>query len=314
MLAKYNWSGAQYFKRHGRTLLKTAVLLLMFCEALIVLIRQDSHFRVTRALRPFFLVDNYYFNGVRRVIRQMLQSLPAFLHLLALLGLILVFFSISAFYLFSPIENYEQFSTLGNSMTSLFILLSGANFPDVMMTAYNRNALYSLFFIVFLVINLYYLLNIMLALVYHAFSQIEKQKFRKLFMHRRLACTYAFRRLISATHPNSITFERFNGLVEYLKPKSSPLDRYLMFKSLVNEDFKQELATPKTRESKKEVKTKIEIDSNFQPLLTLDKFYHIYEVLDLQWKLGGNTLPWYNTLEVSLNLISLIMFLKCHLS
>lgn len=283
----------------------------MIIEALVVLVRQDSHFRVTRALRPFFLVDNYYFNGVRRVIRQMLQSLPAFLYMLALLGFILVFFSISAFYLFSPIENYAQFSTLGRSMISLFVLLTTANFPDVMMPAYNRHAFYALFFIVFLVINLYYLLNIMLALVYQAFSQIEKHKFRKLFMHRRWACTHAFRLLVSATHPRSITFERFNGLVEYLKPESTPLDRYLMFKSLVNEDFKQELVVPKkTREARREATTitTTDVDANFEPLLTLDKFFHIYEVLDLQWKLGGNTLPWYNSLEVGVKLGSLEKF------
>ena len=42
----------------------------MMIEAITVLVRQDSHFRVTRALRPIFLVDNRYLRGVRRFSRQ----------------------------------------------------------------------------------------------------------------------------------------------------------------------------------------------------------------------------------------------------
>lgn len=141
------------------------VLVLMVVEAIVVLVRQNSHIRITRALRPVFLVDNHYLNGVRRVVRQTIQSLHAFAYMLCLLLFFLVFFSISAFYLFSPITEYDQFSTMWNSFLSLFVLLTTANFPDVMMPAYRTNQSYALFFVVFLVINLYFLLNIMLAVV-----------------------------------------------------------------------------------------------------------------------------------------------------
>lgn len=42
------------------------ILLLMFVEALVVAARQTNHFRVLRALRPIFLIDNHYLGGVRR--------------------------------------------------------------------------------------------------------------------------------------------------------------------------------------------------------------------------------------------------------
>lgn len=41
-------------------------LAIMFIESVVVLIRQTNHFRVTRALRPLFLIDTHYFRGVRR--------------------------------------------------------------------------------------------------------------------------------------------------------------------------------------------------------------------------------------------------------
>lgn len=43
-----------------------SVLLIQFVEAIVVLVRQTSHLRVTRALRPIFLVDCRYCGAVRR--------------------------------------------------------------------------------------------------------------------------------------------------------------------------------------------------------------------------------------------------------
>lgn len=49
-----------------RAPVQTCVLMLQFVEAIVVLIRQTSHMRVTRALRPIFLVDCRYCGAVRR--------------------------------------------------------------------------------------------------------------------------------------------------------------------------------------------------------------------------------------------------------
>lgn len=45
---------------------QTSVLVVQFIEAIVVLVRQTSHMRVTRALRCIFLVDCRYCGGVRR--------------------------------------------------------------------------------------------------------------------------------------------------------------------------------------------------------------------------------------------------------
>lgn len=63
---KYQWMGMKPFFSHKRTMLKLGTLVIMIIEAIVVLIRRDSHFRVTRALRPIFLIDNHYCGGVRR--------------------------------------------------------------------------------------------------------------------------------------------------------------------------------------------------------------------------------------------------------
>ena len=49
-------------------LLQTVVLAVMYVEVITVLIRQQNHFRITRALRPLFFIDNYLMSGVRRYV------------------------------------------------------------------------------------------------------------------------------------------------------------------------------------------------------------------------------------------------------
>ena len=44
------------------------ILLVMFGEALAILSRNQRHFRVTRALRPYLLLDTYLMAGARRYI------------------------------------------------------------------------------------------------------------------------------------------------------------------------------------------------------------------------------------------------------
>jgi two pore calcium channel protein 1 len=102
LVMKYRWMKTEHFVRHTRTAIKSVVLVIMIVEALVVLIRRDSHVRVTRALRPVFLIDNHYCGGIRRVVRQILQSMPPFIDMLALLFFFMLVFAILGFYLFSP--------------------------------------------------------------------------------------------------------------------------------------------------------------------------------------------------------------------
>jgi len=54
-----------------------------------------------------------------------------------------------------------------------------------MMESYNRKPLAPLFFIIFLIITLYLITNVLLAVVYSTFQNIQKKKFRALYLHRR---------------------------------------------------------------------------------------------------------------------------------
>ena len=96
----------------------------MFIEALIILVRQSSHVRVTRALRPIFLIDTKYCGGVRRFIRQILQTLPPILDMLGLLLFFVFTYTVVGYFMYSSTN--RNFATLQDSFVSLFVLLTSA--------------------------------------------------------------------------------------------------------------------------------------------------------------------------------------------
>ncbi|KAJ7382109.1 Two pore calcium channel protein 1 [Desmophyllum pertusum] len=257
LTVKLKWQGAKLFFNHKRTLLKVIILAVVFVEAVVVLVRSENHVRVTRALRPLFLIDTHYCYGVRRVLRQILLSLPPILDMLFLLLFIMVIFAMLGFYLFSDNEKDEYFSSFSRSFISLFVLLTTANYPDVMMPSYRRSRWTVIYFVVYISVVLYFLMNLLLAVVYDTFTNIEKNKFRKLFLHKRQAVRQAYKLLCSENPPHWISLHSFIGLMSFYKPKSTLVEEYLVFKSL---------------------------DTSQRRQLSLDEFYQVFENSEMKWK------------------------------
>ena len=66
--------------------------------------------------------------------------------------------------------------TIHQTFYELFILLTTANFPDVMLPAYNVSWEFTIIFIIYLAVGLYFFLNIILASVFNVFKgRIEDQ-------------------------------------------------------------------------------------------------------------------------------------------
>ncbi|KAI5089637.1 two pore calcium channel protein 1 isoform X1, partial [Silurus meridionalis] len=266
---KLRWLGFHTFIRHKRTMVKMSVLLIQFVEAIVVLVRQTSHLRVTRALRPIFLVDCRYCGAVRRNLRQIFQSLPPFIDILLLLLFFMVIFAILGFCLFSTNPADHYFNTLENSVVSLFVLLTTANFPDVMMPAYSHNRWSCMFFIVYLSIELYFIMNLLLAVVFDTFNGVEKVKFKSLLLHKRSAIEHAFQLLVSRQRPDGISLRQFDGLLRFYRPRMRSCDRFLTFKAL---------------------------NQSGTPMLRLEDFYSVYEVMGLRWKARRSGEHWFDDL------------------
>lgn len=67
----------------------------------------------------------------------------------------------------------------------------------------------------------------MLAVVYETFTSIERDKFRKLLLHKRQACKNAFKLLLTKENPNHMEFAQFEGVMRYYAPKKSTYILYM---------------------------------------------------------------------------------------
>lgn len=265
LIIRYKWLGFHTFLRHKRTMIKLGMVLLMVTESIVVLVRQTNHFRVTRALRPLFLVHSHYCKGIRRITRQILQSLPPILDMIILLLFFMFIFSILGFYLFSQIPGDQYFSTIQDSFISLFILLTTANYPDVMLPAYSVSRFYALFFIIYLSLELYFLMNLLLAVVYDTFSNLEKSKLKALFLHKREACVNAFRLLVTSKENQKLSLRHFVGMMQFFMPHKSRRDCYLTFKAL---------------------------NLSNTGSLTREEFFYVYDMAGLQWSRKNDCKLW----------------------
>lgn len=139
-----------------------------------------------------------------------------------------------------------------------------------MMPVYAQNKTSAIFFVLYLVIQLYFVLNMMLAVAYEKYSSVAKEKFRRLFLHRRLCCRHAFALLCSEAHADCLTFDRFRGVVQIIKPGISRLRCYLMFKLC---------------------------DTTRAGVITLDQFYRIYDAIELNWAQVYPEVRWYHFIK-----------------
>ena len=84
-------------------------------------------------------------------------SIYIYIGVFALIGYCLFKFSL---------EGFIYFPTTGEAYYQMLILMTTANFPDVMLPAYNEHRYTSLFFIVYLLIGLYFLLNMLISIMF----------------------------------------------------------------------------------------------------------------------------------------------------
>jgi len=225
------WSSAWGQKRD---LAKFILIVIFLLEAVFVILLKKPHLRLSRSLRPVFLIENHYMTGVRRFLKQLFESLPPILDIMGLMMFMIIIYSVLGFYLLGPTEDSSgspYFQSLTDSMVNLFVLLTTANFPDIMMPSYHENMAFTVFFISYLGINLYFLMNLMLTVVYKTFADVEEKKFATSANEKAEAASKAFE-LLKPAESRHIDFSSFKGLMIEFQPLRGDIDTLLMWKFL----------------------------------------------------------------------------------
>ncbi|XP_054683914.1 two pore channel protein 2 isoform X6 [Grus americana] len=181
--------------------------------------------RIRRILRPFFLLQNS--SMMKKTLKSINSTLPEMASVVLLLAVHLSLFTMFAMLLFARTKLFAKFSffcvflsstsgipghaldgqqdkewvgyfrNLPDSLTSLLVLLTTANNPDVMIPAYSMNRAYSIFFILFTVLGNLFLMNLLTAIIYNQFRGYLLKSVQSSLFRRRLGIRAAFEVLSS---------------------------------------------------------------------------------------------------------------------
>ncbi|XP_053316776.1 two pore channel protein 1-like [Spea bombifrons] len=198
--------------------------------------------RWSRVLRPIYLVNFAESRQIRRAFRSIRNTLPEILYVLLLFLFSVLMFSLMALKLFGSrklktAEGEPYFENYLEGVFNLYVLVTTANSPDVMMPAYDYNWWYCIFFIAYIILNTYIFMSVFLAVVYNNYRKHLKNEIRKLAYMKRRKMMEAFGAVKVKEGSEFVVPEaRWKHLVKLVAPDISNSHRELLLRVSADEN------------------------------------------------------------------------------
>uniref|UniRef100_A0A669QAI8 Ion transport domain-containing protein n=1 Tax=Phasianus colchicus TaxID=9054 RepID=A0A669QAI8_PHACC len=192
--------------------------------------------RWSRIVRPIFLVNFAESRQIRRAFRSIRNTLPEITYVFLLFMFSLLMFSLMALKLFGErnlqtAEGLPYFRDYLEIVFDLYVLVTTANSPDVMMPAFDFSSWYALFFIAFVIINTYIFMSLFLAVVYNNYKKHLKNEIRTLAYMKRRKMIEAFNLLKEEEGTQFVVREaQWKQLVKLVAPDISNSHRELLLR------------------------------------------------------------------------------------
>jgi len=153
--------------------------------------------RISRVFRPLFLINMNESKQIRRAFRNIRNTVVDILNVLVLFVFSMALFSLLAFKLFQKrnlhySDGRSYFTNYLECFFDLYILVTTANSPDVMMPAYDLSNWFSIFFIIYTIVNTYIFMNLFLAVIYNSYRTHLKSEIRSAIFWKRKKLALAF--------------------------------------------------------------------------------------------------------------------------
>ena len=164
---------------------------------------------------------------IRRAFRNIRKTVPEIASVLILFFLFIFLFTIMAYKLFKDrnfhkADNSPYFTDFFDTFWDLYVLVTTANSPDLMMPAYDVASYYSIFFIVFEVVCLYIFMSIFLAVVYNNYRKNLKTEVKEIVERKKDLIGKCFDLMKSEVFGRSVIIQGdFMHLMRMTLPTSS---------------------------------------------------------------------------------------------
>ncbi|XP_072912060.1 two pore segment channel 3 isoform X1 [Hemitrygon akajei] len=197
--------------------------------------------RWSRVLRPLFCVNFTESRQLRRAFRNIRNTLPEISYVFILFMFSVAVFSLMALKLFAKrklttVEGAAYFSNYLDAFFSLYVLVTTANSPDIMMPAYEVSWAYAIFFIIFIIVNTYVFMSLFLAVVYNDYKKHLKNEVRKLVYMKHRKMTEAFNILKTKNGTEfAVQDSQWRQLVKLVAPEIPSSHRELLWRVLDDE-------------------------------------------------------------------------------
>lgn len=193
--------------------------------------------RWSRVLRPLLLVNITEGRQLRRAFRSIRNALPQIFYVFLLFMFSVLIFSLMALKLLGKrglktIDGQPYFTNYLEIVFDLYVLVTTANSPDVMMPAYNTSFVFAIFFILYILINTYIFMSVFLAVVYNNYKKYLKEEVRQLVRAKRHKMVRAFAVLQEQREEGGepvVSQANWNQVVRLVQPDISNAHRELLW-------------------------------------------------------------------------------------
>ena len=133
--------------------------------------------RLARLLRVLRLVSVN--KDLRLIVTALVRSIPSVGHVMMLMGVIVYIYAIIGYHLFSE-HDPENWRNLGISILTLFNIITLEGWTVVMLTAMDLNPLAWVYFVSFVVMGTFVVINLFIAIIINNLDDAKLERLREL--------------------------------------------------------------------------------------------------------------------------------------
>ncbi|KAJ3670634.1 hypothetical protein LUZ60_008060 [Juncus effusus] len=244
IFAPLSYEGLNLYKKNSMNKLKFILLFILACD--MVLFAAFSSpilpFRLAPYIRVIFVIITI--RHLRTCAVTLAGLVGTYLNILALWLLFLLFSSWLAYVTFEDtLQGKTVFTSFGTTLYQMFVLFTTSNNPDVWIPAYRNSRWSSLFFVLYVLLGVYFITNLVLAVIYDSFKEQLAKQIGEMDSARKNILEKSFS-LIDNHKQGYLNKEQCISLFEQLNkyrslPKTSKEDFELIFSELDQSgDFK----------------------------------------------------------------------------